>query len=80
MRGVTDLGSSAVLIPVAVGAGLLWHRRTRTWWPLWLLVGAYAGAWLLQRTIKLVTQRPRPPAALALDVFGGYAFSFRARH
>lgn len=74
MRVVTDLGSSAVLITVAVGAGLLWHRRDRTWRPLLLLAGAYAGALVLQRTIKLLTQVPRPPAADAVGVFSGYAF------
>jgi len=74
MRAITDLGSSALLIPVAVGAGLLWHRRAGTWRPLLLLVGAYAGAWLLQRTIKLFTQVPRPPATEAVGVFSGYAF------
>lgn len=74
MRAITDLGSSALLIPVAVGAGLLWHRRARTWRPLLLLAGAYAGAWLLQRTIKLLTQVPRPPATDAVGVFSGYAF------
>ena len=74
MRAVTDLGSSAALIAVAIGAGLLWHRRARTWRPLSLLVGAYAGAWVLQRTIKALTQVPRPPAADAVGVFSGYAF------
>jgi membrane-associated phospholipid phosphatase len=74
MRAVTDLGSSAMLIAVAVGAGLLWHRRTGTWRPLSLLVGAYVGAWVLQRTIKLLTQVPRPPATDAVGVFSGYAF------
>jgi membrane-associated phospholipid phosphatase len=74
MRGITDLGSSALLIPVVVGGGLLWHRRAGTWRPLSLLVGAYAAAWVLQRSVKLLTQRPRPPAGLALDSFGGYAF------
>jgi undecaprenyl-diphosphatase len=74
MRAITDLGSSALLIAVAVGAGLLWHRRAGIWRPLLLLVGAYAGAWLLQRTIKVLTQIPRPPATEAVGVFSGYAF------
>ena len=74
MRAITDLGASALLIPLAVGAGLLWRWRTRTWRPLLLLVSAYAGAYLLQISVKQLTHRPRPPAGLALDVFSGYAF------
>ena len=74
VRAITDLGSSALLIPVAIGTGLLWHRRARTWRPLLLLVGAYAGALVLQRTIKVLTQVPRPPATDAVGAFSGYAF------
>jgi undecaprenyl-diphosphatase len=74
IHAITDLGGAALLIPLAVGAGLLWRWRTRTWRPLLLLASAYADAWALQITIKLLTHRPRPPAALALDFFSGYAF------
>jgi len=74
MRAITDLGAAALLIPLAVGAGLLWRWRARTWRPLLLLASAYAGAYLLQITVKQLTHRPRPPAALALDFFSGYAF------
>jgi membrane protein DedA with SNARE-associated domain/membrane-associated phospholipid phosphatase len=74
MRAVTDLGGAALLIPLAVGAGLLWRWRTGIWRPLLLLASAYAGAWLLQISVKQLTHRPRPPAALALDAFSGYAF------
>lgn len=74
MRVVTDLGGAAVLIPLAVAAGLLWRWRTRTWRPLLLLASASAGAYLLQVSVKQLTHRPRPPAALALAHFSGYAF------
>jgi len=74
MRAITDLGAAAVLISLAVGAGLLWRWHIRTWRPLLLLASAYAGAWALQITIELLAHRPRPPAALALDFFSGYAF------
>jgi membrane-associated phospholipid phosphatase len=70
MRAITDLGAAALLIPLAVGAGLLWRWRARTWRPLLLLASAY----LLQITVKQLTHRPRPPATLALDFFSGYAF------
>ena len=74
MRAITDLGASALLIPLAVGAGLLWRWRARSWRPLLLLACAYAGAYLLQISVKQLTHRPRPPAALTLEHFSGYAF------
>ena len=74
MRTITDLGSATVLIPLVAAAGLLWRWRDRTWRPLALLASAYAGAYLLQLSIKQLPHRPRPPAALALNHFSGYAF------
>jgi membrane protein DedA with SNARE-associated domain/membrane-associated phospholipid phosphatase len=74
MRVVTDLGGASVLIPLLLAAGLGWRWRAGTWRPLSLLAAAYGGAWALQISIKLLVHRPRPPAALALDRFSGYAF------
>jgi membrane protein DedA with SNARE-associated domain/membrane-associated phospholipid phosphatase len=74
MRVVTDLGGASVLIPLLLVIGLVWRWRAGTWRPLGLLAAAYTGAWTLQTSIKLLVHRPRPPAALALAHFSGYAF------
>jgi membrane protein DedA with SNARE-associated domain/membrane-associated phospholipid phosphatase len=74
MRGVTNLGNAAVLIGLLVIAGLLWRWRARTWRPLGLLAGAFAGAWVLSNAVKTLTHRPRPPAAQAIGHWTGYAF------
>ena len=74
MRGVTNLGNTALLIGVVATAGLAWRLRSGTWRPLGLLAGALAGAWSLSNAIKLLTHRPRPPAAQAIGHWTGYAF------
>jgi membrane protein DedA with SNARE-associated domain/membrane-associated phospholipid phosphatase len=74
MRAVTDLGGASLLIPLLLVAGLGWRWRAGTWRPLSLLAAAYGGAWALQIGIKLLVRRPRPPTALAVDHFAGYAF------
>jgi len=74
MRGVTDLGNAAVLIGLILLAGLVWWWRGRTWRPLWLLAGAYLGAWVLSDTVEDLTHRARPPAAQAIGHWTGYAF------
>ena len=74
MRVATDFGGAGVLIPLLLVIGLVWRWRACTWRPLGLLAAAYAGAWMLQVSIKLLVHRPRPPATLALAHFSGYAF------
>lgn len=74
MRGATNLGNAAVLIGLILLIGLLWWWRRRTWRPLWLLAGAYLGAWVLCDTVKDLTHRARPPAAQAIGHWTGYAF------
>jgi len=74
MRGLTDLGNAAVLIGLLLLIGLVWWWRRRTWRPLWLLAGAYLGAWALSDTVKDLTHRARPPAAQAIGHWTGYAF------
>ena len=74
MRGLTDLGNAAVLIGLILAVGLVWWWRRRTWRPLWLLAGAYLGAWVLSETVKDLTHRARPPAAQAIGHWTGFAF------
>ena len=74
LRGVTDLGNSALLIGLLLAVGLLWWWRRRTWRPLSLLAGAYLGAFGLSEAIKELTHRARPPAAEAIGHWTGFAF------
>jgi membrane protein DedA with SNARE-associated domain/membrane-associated phospholipid phosphatase len=74
VRGVTDLGNGAVLAGLVLLVGLAWWSRARTWRPLWLLAGAYLGAWLTSGAVKDLTHRARPPAAQAIGHWTGYAF------
>jgi membrane protein DedA with SNARE-associated domain len=74
MRGMSDLGSAAVLLGLILLAGLTWWSRTRGWRPLGLLAIAYLGAWLLWATISDLTDRARPPAAQAIGHWTGSAF------
>jgi undecaprenyl-diphosphatase len=74
MKTVTTLGSSALLIPLVLSIGGLWWWRRRTPRPLTLLVGAYGGSNLLFHAIKVLADRPRPPASLAIERLGGLSF------
>jgi undecaprenyl-diphosphatase len=61
MRLATDLGAAGALVPLVLAAGLAWRWRRGTWWPLALLAGAAAGAWVVQVAVKQLVERPRPP-------------------
>jgi undecaprenyl-diphosphatase len=74
MRVITHLGSSLVLIALVLAVGISWWWRQHTWRPLAMLTSAYAGAWVLSHTVKLLTHQPRPPASQAIGRFAGYAF------
>lgn len=74
MKVLTTLGGSTLLVPVLALAGLTWWARRRSWRPLALLAGAYLGAVVLSRVVKVLTHRPRPPLRLAVGHFGGLAF------
>ena len=74
VKAVTALGSGAVLVPAVLVTGVVWRWRRRSWSGLLLMGGAYAGAALLFRLVKTLTDRPRPPAGLALGHFSGQAF------
>jgi undecaprenyl-diphosphatase len=74
MRVVTALGSSAVLVPLGLVAGLWWWRRRRDLSALVFLATTYVGAGVLFQVIKRLTGRARPPSAEALGHFSGLAF------
>ncbi len=73
-RAVTALGGSAVLIPMVVVVGLVYRRARRSWAPLVLLALSYLGGEALFQVLKLAIGRPRPPVALAVGHYSGYAF------
>jgi membrane-associated phospholipid phosphatase len=75
---LTWLGSSLVLWPVAVIAGLgLWRWRRR-WLPAVLPALALAGVWAGSLLIKGLVGRPRPPAADMLTVV--HSWSYPSEH
>lgn len=72
LRVVTWLGSTAVLVPVAVAVGLALRRITRCWRPLGILAASLAGASALSNLIKLAVGRDRPADGLVDSIT--YAF------
>ena len=71
---VTHLGSSAVLLPLVVVAGVAWWARRRSVLPLILLASTYTGAVVLEAGLKQLFGRARPPVADRLVQVTGYAF------
>ena len=71
---LTWLGSTAVIIPLGLAAGLYFLIRRRTWQPLALLAAATAGAIGLYDIVKPLVGRPRPPAAIWIGHYTGAAF------
>jgi membrane-associated phospholipid phosphatase len=77
-KALTWLGSSIVLWPVVVLAGLgLWRWR-RHWLPAVLPAVALAGAWVGSLLIKGLLDRPRPPVADRLTVV--HSWSYPSQH
>jgi len=75
---LTWLGSTLVLWPVAIVAGLgLWRWRRR-WLPAVLPALALAGAWAGSLLIKGLVGRPRPPLADRLTVV--HSLSYPSEH
>jgi len=78
MRIITDLGSDVVLLIVVLAAGVILRRQTSSWRPLLVLLAIAVGAIELERVIKLIVARPRPPAACR--VFHETGWSFPSGH
>jgi undecaprenyl-diphosphatase len=74
LRVITWLGSTAVIIPLAVIVGGFFVLRRRRWQPLALLAAAVAGAVGLYDIVKPLIGRPRPPSAIWIGHFSGAAF------
>jgi membrane protein DedA with SNARE-associated domain/membrane-associated phospholipid phosphatase len=74
LQDLTNLGSIRILLPLIVVVGVGWWLRRRTWRPLGLLAGAYAGADLAFNLVKELVGRPRPPAAILLKPVAGPSF------
>jgi len=74
MRGVSALGSFAMLAPLGVVLGLVWRWRAGSWRPLAMLAGALVGAVALADVVKVAVARPRPPLTMAVAHVSGFAF------
>jgi membrane protein DedA with SNARE-associated domain/membrane-associated phospholipid phosphatase len=73
-KGVTWLGSNAVLVPLVVVLGGYVLLRRRNLWAAALLVVALAGANAWYHVVKLLVARDRPPEAFHLISVSGFAF------
>ena len=74
MRIITDLGSDLVLLMVVFAAGVILRLQTSSWRPLLILLAIAVGAIELERIIKLMVARPRPPAAWRVFRENGWSF------
>jgi membrane-associated phospholipid phosphatase len=71
---VTDLGGDGVLLIVVLVIGVILRRETGTWRPLLVLLAIAVGAIELERLIKLIVARPRPPVAWRVFHENGWSF------
>jgi membrane protein DedA with SNARE-associated domain/membrane-associated phospholipid phosphatase len=74
MLVLSRLGATAILVPLILIIGITWRLVGKTWRPLPLLAGAYAGTSLMYSVIKPLVGRARPPLALATGHFVGLSF------
>src|SRR5207302_5403915 len=74
MQAVTHLGSGSVLVGLVLAVGLVWLLRRRTWRPLLIGLGAWAGSAVLTNTIKALIDRHRPPAVHWIGTASGSSF------
>jgi membrane protein DedA with SNARE-associated domain/membrane-associated phospholipid phosphatase len=74
MKGLTWLGSSALLVPLIVAIGGYFYLRQRDWRPAAYVAAALVGSNVLYQVTKLLVARPRPPASLHLISISGFAF------
>ena len=77
LLGITQLGSTLVIVLIALAAGLLeWYRRRR-WTVLAFMLTVILGQNLIANGIKLLVHRERPPVPHLTDSSG---WSFPSGH
>jgi len=74
MKAVTMLGSSAVLVPLVVVAGLVARQRRAGWKPLVVLAASLLGSIALYDVVKVLVGRPRPAVGRLVATATGYSF------
>jgi len=74
MKGVTWLGSNAVLIPLVIAVGGSFWLRDRRWRPAAFMAAALVGSNLWYHIAKSLVGRPRPPEQLHLISVTGFGF------
>jgi undecaprenyl-diphosphatase len=74
MHVVTWLGSSAVLVPLAVSVAIVAAIRYGDRWSAVFVVAAYAGAEILFHLVKASVRRPRPPVSVHLVTVSSFSF------
>jgi membrane protein DedA with SNARE-associated domain/membrane-associated phospholipid phosphatase len=74
MKVATWLGSTAVIVPVALVVGGFFVVRRHQWRPLALLAAAVAGAIGLYDIVKPLVGRSRPPSGIWIGHYSGAAF------
>ncbi|MGN6380911.1 MAG: phosphatase PAP2 family protein [Gaiellales bacterium] len=74
VQAVTWLGSGAVLYPAVAVATLAWWRDGRDWRPGLVLAAALGGGTALYNIFKPIFERPRPPAADAVQTYSHWSF------
>jgi len=72
-RGVTHLGN-LVTLSLVVLAGFAWLFAAGRRGAAWLLLAAGVGGWGLERLLKILIARPRPPEVLHLVAVGTHSF------
>ncbi len=74
MREITRLGGDGFLLVVVIIAGSVLRRQTGSWRPLLIIVAMAVGALTIEKVVKLVIARPRPPAGWRTVSESGWSF------
>jgi membrane protein DedA with SNARE-associated domain/membrane-associated phospholipid phosphatase len=74
MKIVTWLGSTAVIVPLALIVGFFFVLQRGQWRPLTLLAAGILGAVGLYEIVKSAVDRPRPPSAIWIGQYSGASF------